>query len=128
FRGFVRAQTYPEADELLVRIDELSVRVSERLTAAMIGLVRSFVVNLISPNTPVAETILTMLNQERLPTGVLLENLTRALDPIRAQLRSDVTFGQAPSQRRWRDDMLFECGWSWGVVRNAGELTDFDRF
>ncbi len=128
FRGFVRAQTYPEADELLVRIDELSVRVSERLTAAMIGLVRSFVVNLIAPNTPVAETILTMLNQEQLPTGVLLENLNRALDPIRAQLRSDVTLGQAPSPRRWRDDILFECGWSWGVVRNSGELTDFKQF
>lgn len=128
FRGFVRAQTYPEADELLDRIDALSGRVSDRLTAAMIGLVRSFVVNLISPNTPVADTILGMLNQEQLPTGVLLENLTRALDPIRAQLRSDVTLGQTPSTRRWRDDMLFECGWSWGVIRNSGELTDYGQY
>ncbi len=126
FRGFVRAQTYPEADELLVRIDELSGRVSQRLTAAMIGLVRSFIVHPVRPNSEVAETILTTMGQRPgRSKSALLENLIRALDPIRSQLRSDVTLGQPRTPRRWRDDMLFECGWTWGVADDSGELPDF---
>lgn len=128
FLGFVRAQAYPEANQLNERINVLTGKISHRLTAAMIGLLRSFVVNTIAPGSTVGQTIIGMLNQAELPTGMMIENINRALEPVRTQLRSDVTLAQTPGTKLWRDDMLFECGWSWGVVQKAGALDDYQSF
>src|SRR5580693_1057256 len=46
-----------------LEVDELEKLCSDRLTAAMVGLLRSFAVNTFDPNDPAGQTLCGMLNQ-----------------------------------------------------------------
>ncbi|MFI6365894.1 SCO2524 family protein [Nocardia sp. NPDC050630] len=117
FRGWARP------GELTQRIDILSGQLSARLTAAMTGLVRSFVVNTVKPKSPEGQAILGMLNQTGEPEQAMVDGVRRSLERVRARLRSDVTLGQEESVRELEDEnLLFECGWSWGIARDATEV------
>ncbi|MFF3226874.1 SCO2524 family protein [Nocardia suismassiliense] len=120
-----RAET--RSGELTDRIDALSARLSARLTAAMTGLIRSFVVATTHPNSPAGQAMLGMLNQDGQPDRVIQSDLRRSLDRVRTLLLGDVTLGWTASAVELDDDtMLFECGWSWGVVHDAAEIDGID--
>ncbi|TQM30946.1 SCO2524 family protein [Nocardia bhagyanarayanae] len=112
------------SEDLKARIKLLSDQLSVRLTAAMTGLVRSFVVNTVRQKSPEGQAILSMLDQSGPGEDAgLVEGVRRALARVRARLRSDVVLGQEESVKALEDEsLLFECGWSWGVVRNATEV------
>ncbi|CAM4445999.1 SCO2524 family protein [Nocardia ninae] len=113
--------------ELTDRIDALSARLSARLTAAMTGLIRSFVVATTHPKSPAGQAILSMLNQTGQPGRLIHCEVRRSLERVRTLLLRDVTLGRGASTTEFDDDdMLFECGWSWGVVHDAAEIDGID--
>ncbi|MFC8044640.1 SCO2524 family protein [Nocardia sp. NPDC057353] len=123
FDGWARAEA---RTELIDRIRDLRAGLSSRLTAAMTGLVRSFVVNTATASSEAGQNMLRMLNQRDEPDRAVVDSVARALERIRARLRSDVTLGQTRDTELADDGRLFECGWSWGIVEGAAEVDFID--
>jgi len=111
-------------DSLLTQIDDLERRANIRLTAALIGLLRSFSVSVFSADEPLGRELIRTVNQERRPTRVVVEELRLALSEINARLRDDVQIGSGAAEGSELElpNRLFECGWSWGVVKGAPEV------
>jgi hypothetical protein len=105
--------------ELRERVQAIEEQTSRRLTAAMIGLLRSFVVNTYEPDTDHGRSILGMVNPTGIPERALVEDLRSSLSRVRAQLRDDVRLGIGSDIRLDNEDLLFECGWAWGIARTA---------
>jgi hypothetical protein len=122
FQRFVQVQTRREAKELSARIDRVKQQVSKRLTSAMVGLLRSFVVNTVEPKSPSGQNMLTMLNQSNLPQATIVDRLTTRLERVRVRLRSDISLGQTPDTDLENPQKLFECGWSWGLAEGAEKV------
>jgi len=109
---------------LLQQIDELDEKANRRLTAALVGLLRSFSVNVFSADEPLGEELIRMVNQEHRPARVVVEELRAVLAEINARLRDDVTIGSGATEGNELEipNRLFECGWSWGLVKGAPEI------
>lgn len=107
----------------LQEVDELRELCSQRLTAAMVGLLRSFTVNTFDPSEAAGQTLCRMINQRGVATEVLIQDLFEDLAEIRAGLRQELTIGLAEVAEQLENrGRLFECGWSWGVVDGAPEV------
>jgi hypothetical protein len=100
------------------KITDLEAATSNRLTAAMIGLLRSFAVNVFPADSPYGEALCRTINQSGRSDRVVLAELSRRLDKVRSSMR-DATLGLSQDERLDNENMLFECGWSWGIVRGA---------
>ncbi|GAA2583422.1 SCO2524 family protein [Winogradskya consettensis] len=113
---------------LQAEVDDLEAMASKRLTAAMVGLLRSFAVNVFSADDAFGQELVRMVNQERRPSRVVVEELRAALREINARLRDDVTIGSGAAESSDLDlpNRLFECGWSWGIVREAPQIETSD--
>ncbi|MFB7875826.1 SCO2524 family protein [Nocardia sp. NPDC056064] len=109
------------------RIEVLGAGLSDRLTLAMTGLIRSFVVNTVSVRSSSGRAMLAMLNQSGAPERTVVEAARVSLDRVRSRLRTDVKLGRTPHTDFADDDQLFECGWSWGVVQDADPVAFEDR-
>jgi hypothetical protein len=119
--GFVREfRKSIRRRSVLDELDELEAMASRRLTAAMAGLLRSFAVNIFGLDSRDGRALARTVNQGGLPDRRIVSLLHEHLRPIRAALR-DVTIGSGAGLAEDVDlpDRLFECGWSWGVVRDA---------
>ncbi|MFJ1461346.1 SCO2524 family protein [Nocardia wallacei] len=121
FRRWVKTRPTP-ATSLDARIDALEQQVTARLTAAMTGLVRSFVVNTVDPKSEAGQVMLTMFNQTGASDEAVVTTVNRRLDRLRVRLRRDVTLSQTPDIDLEDETLLFECGWSWGVARQAAPI------
>ena len=122
--GFLRVYRRGlRGQRMLQEVDRLEKLSSQRLTAAMVGLLRSFTVNTFDPSDPPGQALLSMVNQSGIATEILVRNLTDELAEIRAGLRQELTIGigQVGEELENRG-RLFECGWSWGVVDGAPEV------
>jgi hypothetical protein len=118
FRDVVRRPALRE------QVDELEAMASTRLTAAMVGLLRSFAINVFSTEEEDGIELLAMVNQERRPGRQVADELREALSKVNARLRDDVTIGSGSAEGSDLDlpNRLFECGWSWGIVQSAPEV------
>lgn len=112
---FSRSVRRPQLQE---KIAALEAATSARLSAAMVGLLRSFCINVFEPDSPQGYALRRTVNQSGLPERVIVEDLRRALRSVRASLR-DTTLGLSQDDALDNENMLFECGWSWGVVGDA---------
>lgn len=122
FQRFVDKQVRREARQLSERIKVLLPQVSVRLTAAMTGLVRSFVVHTPEPKSKQGQAILGMLNQTGAQDDAVISGLARRLDRVRVQMANDVKLGQTPDIDLADEKLLFECGWSWGIDTKASPI------
>lgn len=127
--GFVKVfRTVLTRQSLIDQVDALETMASRRLTAAMVGLLRSFAVNVFTAEQPFGQELVRTVNQERLPSRQVVEQLREALREINVRLRDDVQIGSGAAEGSELDNpnRLFECGWSWGIVREAPliETTD----
>ncbi|MFF5076840.1 SCO2524 family protein [Actinoplanes sp. NPDC000266] len=106
------------------RIDDLEDKASKRLTAAMIGLLRSFSVNVFSMDVEMGTHLMRTVNQSRQRPDQAAEKLREALKEVIAGLRDDLSIGIGTVKAEELEDprWLFECGWSWGVVRGASPI------
>ncbi|WP_041542289.1 SCO2524 family protein [Catenulispora acidiphila] len=124
-KGFLREfQRTVERRELQSRIDVAVTALDLRLTAAMVGLLRSFVVNVLSPDTPAEAVLLRTVSQGRAVGRTLTQDLRGQLQPVRDKL-PELTFGLPPENEQiLRDDpeRFFECGWTWGVAQDAADI------
>ncbi|GII66473.1 hypothetical protein Skr01_65580 [Sphaerisporangium krabiense] len=93
----------------------------KRLSAAMVGLLRSFTVNAFDPGSAAGRALLKSVDQTGAPTRRVLDDLRRGLGPVRAGLR-DLTVGSGSQVDLDNDNLLFECGWSWGIVKDAPDI------
>ncbi|MGW4092973.1 SCO2524 family protein [Nocardia sp. NPDC004750] len=119
FMRFVSGEVRLEARQLRERIPMVIEQVSARLTAAMAGLVRSFVIHTPEPKTEYGQSIVYMLNQSRTPSDEVIERLSTQLERLRVQAANEVRLSQTTEIDIADDGRLFECGWSWGIVRSA---------
>ncbi|MEV0967906.1 SCO2524 family protein [Microtetraspora glauca] len=98
-------------------IRELETLAGNRLSAAMVGMLRSFSVNAFEPGSPQGQALLRTANQTGAPTRRVLDDFQKQLQGVRAGLR-DLTIGSGVVDLD-NPNLLFECGWSWGVVKDA---------
>jgi len=111
-------------ESLIKEVDDLEQKASKRLSAAMIGLLRSFAVNVFPIESDFGRELVRAVNQERRPVHQVVEELREALREINARLRDEVSIGSGAAEGSELDNpnRLFECGWSWGVVREAPDI------
>jgi hypothetical protein len=121
--GFVRVfKEVIRRDDLRREVEALEHLASRRLSAAMIGLLRSFTVSVFDAYSPEGRALCRTANQSGLPERQVIEEMRGALRDARLR---DVTIGSGAGTAEDLDNpnRLFECGWSWGVVRNAPEIS-----
>jgi len=109
---------------LVEEVESLKRKANRRLSAALAGLLRSFAVDVFPADSDFGRELIRTVNQERRPVHQVVDELREALREINARLRNDVTIGSAAAEGSELDNpnLLFECGWSWGVVRDAPEI------
>lgn len=116
FRPLVRR---PELKDKIKRLETMT---STRLSAAMIGLLRSFSVNVFKSSDEQGRLLLrTLRRDDSQDDREILAELNNRLKSVRASLR-DATFGISTKElldQLEDDNMMFECGFSWGIVRGA---------
>jgi len=117
FRDQLRSKTY------IAQADKLEKLANKRLTAAMVGLLRSFTVNAFEFDSDEGRILLESMNETNLPTRRLVEELRRELRDVNAGLR-DLTIGSGREAELEGSTTLFEVGWSWGVIDGAPEIED----
>ncbi|MDQ1720502.1 MAG: hypothetical protein QOI26_236, partial [Pseudonocardiales bacterium] len=93
------------------------------LSAAMVGLLRSFTINVFEPDSRDGQALLRTVNQAKLPRRKVVENLLGTLRETAAGLR-DLNIGIERVADLDTSGRLFECGWSWGVTAGA-PIVDF---
>lgn len=104
-------------------VDELEKLSSKRLTAAMVGLLRSFTINTFLPTDPPGETLCRMINQGNIAPEHLVRDLLADLAQVRSSVQKELTLGLGQvADELDNPGRLFECGWSWGVVDGAPEI------
>jgi hypothetical protein len=127
--GFVRVfKQILRREDIRREVEGLEDLASRRLTAAMVGLLRSFTVCVYDAYSPEGRALCRTANQNGLPERQIVYELGRSLRDINARLR-DVTIGSGAGTADDLDNpnRLFECGWSWGVVRNAPEVRTLEK-
>jgi hypothetical protein len=120
--GFLKVfRTQIRREALLREVDELTVAASTRLTAAMVGLLRSFSVDVFRPNSDKGRVLTRTVNQTGLSERQTVHELQRAVNEVRAGLL-EVAIGSGQAETLEDENTLFVCGWSWGVVADAPEV------
>ncbi len=116
-----------EAD-LLREVDATEKQASTRLTAAMVALLRSFTVWVFDAESRDGQALTNMINQGGLPNHQIQREFRASLRQVRAGL-GDLTIGIEPRiiADLLRPNKMFECGWSWAVVRGAPPIETEDN-
>ena len=121
--GFARVyRPSTQRAETLVELETLEKNASIRLSAAMIGLLRSFTTNVFKIDSPEGRTLNRTINQDHLPADVVVNRFRRELRETIASF-STVLIGSGRAEDIDMPDRLFECGWSWGIVDAAPVIT-----
>jgi hypothetical protein len=127
--GFAKVyKTTVSRENVLAEIAAVEDLASHRLSAAMVGLLRSFTVHTFDPDSDEGKNMLAMVNQSRMSPEAAVRALNRELDEVWVGLRENAADAMGESQRKLFEDFddlnrLFECGWSWGVVDGAPKVS-----
>jgi hypothetical protein len=118
--GFLKSYipTVANKRHLLEIAEELRAATEIRLSAAMVNLLRSFTVNVFEADDPQGRTLCRLLGQGKVSDRVVVAQFQRRFDTLRAAMTESLTLG-VDVPRELDSSQLFECGWSWGVVRHA---------
>ncbi|MGW2614227.1 SCO2524 family protein [Streptomyces sp. NPDC001500] len=118
FRGRTRRAS------TLTRIEQLREDAGVRLTAAMVGLLRSFTVDVVDVSSDQGQALARLLGRGRLSDRQVLQRFQRRFTSLRALITESIRLGlDADVRDQLRDEnRLFECGWAWSVVKGAPEI------
>jgi hypothetical protein len=103
-------------------IQELRAATSNRLTAAMVSLLRSFTVNVFDTDSSQGRTLCELLGQGRLSQRHVLQKFQRRFRPLRAAIVESFVLGVDVEEGLKDESQLFECGWGWSIVKDAPEV------
>ncbi|MGH2359890.1 MAG: SCO2524 family protein [bacterium] len=118
-RNFRREVRREDLRQEMDKLEELS---NIRLTAAMVGLLRSFSLHVFDVQSVPGLILLGRSNQGGLPERQILADLRLALRQVRSSLR-DLTIGSGQAVADLdSSSRLFECGWSWGIVKDTAPI------
>ncbi|MFJ3304061.1 SCO2524 family protein [Streptomyces sp. NPDC086549] len=109
-------------DPVGVTAAELKEAAQARLTAAMVGLLRSFTVNVFDAESERGRQLCALLGQDKVADRVVLEEFQRRFGSLRATIRDHFDLGTDVLGSLDQRNQLFECGWTWGVVRDAAPV------
>lgn len=116
--GFVRVfRSRVTRADLRTQVDELEKLASIRLSAAMVGLLRSFTVNAFGEGTLPWRTLINTVKRRGQSDERVVADLQMRLQEVRAGLR-DLSIGSGQVELE-NSNLLFECGWTWGTLRDA---------
>lgn len=120
--GFLRVfRSVITRDDLRREVEEVEAMASNRLTAAILGLLRSFAINVFDVNSVEGRALCRTINQNSVSQRRIVDDLRQELREVHAGLR-DLTFGVSEEVDLDNPNRLFECGWSWGIRRDAPEV------
>ncbi|MBG0559956.1 SCO2524 family protein [Actinoplanes aureus] len=100
---------------------ELERLASTRLTAAMVGLLRSFSTHVFEADDDPGQVLLRTINKSQAPSKTVVNQFRTALQETIASF-GEVLIGSGQTQALEGANALFECGWSWGIVKEAPEV------
>ena len=125
--GFIRIfRSVVRREDLRLEVEKLEKLASTRLTAAMVGLLRSFSVNVFDVHSPEGRVLCRRANQSGLPERQVVADLQFALREVKSGLR-DLTIGSGQTADLDSPSRLFECGWSWGIVKDAVRIESVEE-
>ncbi|MET9147342.1 SCO2524 family protein [Streptomyces sp. NPDC004042] len=125
--GFLKVyETTTTRPEVRRAVGELREATNARLTAAMISLLRSFTVNVFDAESEQGKRLIRVIGQNRQSDRAVLQQFARRFRPLRATIIESLTRGIQVDESIRDESQLFECGWAWGVVRDAPRVTDLD--
>lgn len=107
-------------------LDELRNLASRRLTAAMVGMMRSFVVNSVSADSPPGRAIIEMLREGDTSDSEMERRLFERFERLRTQINASLRLGLS-EEAKPQKDQLFECGWTWGIADGSAPITDYAK-
>ncbi|MEU9403134.1 SCO2524 family protein [Streptomyces sp. NPDC048242] len=118
--GFLKVyQTKTERPGTLQLIESLREATNDRLTAAMVNLLRAFTVDVYTVDSPQGQALCRLLGQGRTPDRMVLQQFQERFRALRAVIRESVVLGVDVEEQLGNENRLFECGWAWSVVRGA---------
>jgi hypothetical protein len=121
--GFLKVyETRTRRSDIKETIAELRQATSNRLTAAMVSLLRSFVVNVFDTDASQGRTLCELLGQGRMSQRQVLNKFQNRFRPLRAALVESVYLGIDVQEGLKDENQLFECGWAWSMVKDAPEV------
>ena len=115
----------PQRSALHPRVAKLREALSRRLTAALVGLLRGFTLNLISQDSPDGRSLMRLINQDRVPQRQFLVQFIERMKAIRGRLgEARLGMDLGPERLAELDDLelLFEIGWTWGISSDAAPV------
>jgi hypothetical protein len=125
--GFVKVfRTATKRKATLEQLEQLAERASIRLTAALVGLLRSFSVNVFDADSSTGRTLINTVNQDNLPPREVSAMLRGELKQTIASFR-EILIGSGQDPDLDSANRLFECGWSWGIVAEAPEVPTTEK-
>ncbi|WP_043671113.1 SCO2524 family protein [Streptomyces xylophagus] len=107
-------------EELTAELRTTEAALDRRLTHAIRGLLDSFAVDVFRKDSPKGATLLRTLSQRHQSEDVLVDRLRSELQPIRAGLRG-LSLQASVGPLLADEELLFQCGWSWGPVRSGDD-------
>ncbi|MES5824757.1 SCO2524 family protein [Streptomyces sp. RG80] len=113
--------------DLRAAVKDLREATSKRLTAAMVGLLRSFTVSVFDADTTPGRRLSRTLGQRRLSERAVLRQFQERFETLRATIGNRITLGVDVEDGLKDPGMMFECGWAWGVVKDAPPVTRTDK-
>ncbi|MFE5889226.1 SCO2524 family protein [Streptomyces sp. NPDC002285] len=121
--GFLKVyETRTRRSDVKETIAELRLATSNRLTAAMVSLLRSFTVNVFDVDASQGRTLCELLGQGRLSQRQVLSKFQNRFRSLRAAINESVFLGIDVQEGLKDENQLFECGWAWSMVRDAPEV------
>ncbi|NJQ02361.1 SCO2524 family protein [Streptomyces zingiberis] len=118
--GFLKIyMSKPRKAETQALADELKVATEKRLTASMVSLLRSFTVNAFDAESPQGRTLCRLLGQGQVSDRIVAQQFQRRFKSLRATIRDSISLGVDVAEGLSDENQLFECGWAWGLVKDA---------
>lgn len=121
--GFLKIyETRTRRSDIRETITELRQATSNRLTAAMVSLLRSFVVDVFDTDSSQGRTLLELLGQGRQSQRQVLHRFQSRFRSLRAAIVESMSLGVDVEVGLKDENQLFECGWAWSMVKGAPEV------
>lgn len=120
---FVRSyRPQVQRESHLAEIAKVEADTQRRLTAAMAGLQRSFTISVFPADSREGQALRETVYPGSTFSGDVVARVRNSLRDVMAGLRELGTATDRVEALLANREMLFECGWSWGVVQDAEEV------